>query len=254
MGTCMASRIDLSTVLTLLVSVFWIAAGTITITACNGATDSTEVETSDASSSQDEGEADAGLDASSCKATFPVSQPLSAPCCTEWNVDACGAGLFCAALDGRTQATCYPERSRRHGSTCLADDNCVSDHCDAQTKICNLRPGATCDPGDPCARDGNGVPHDCLEARCTPVPCDPMAQTGCAESEACDLVEATAGCRKVGTAKLGEPCAEYLGLGCRRGLTCVDGACRKICRNDADCTGGGGCLLGGSRPFAFCSM
>jgi hypothetical protein len=63
--------------------------------------------------------------------TFPASQALSGPCCTERGADACGAGLFCAAFDGRTQPTCYPEHSRAEGQTCTEDIQCAGNTCDA---------------------------------------------------------------------------------------------------------------------------
>lgn len=249
MGPRMASRLRSSTAVTLLLSTFGIATGAST--ACDGSAKATEAGPSGAPAPQ--GEADAGTtDEPSCKTTFPVTQPLSAPCCTEWGIDGCGAGLFCAALDGRTQATCYPVRSRRHRETCLADDNCVSEHCDADTKTCNLRPGTSCNPGDPCARDENGVPHTCLESRCTPTPCDPIRQTGCAESETCDLVGETAGCRKVGPSKLGESCYGLAGLPCARGLTC-GGTCSRICSTEADCPNRMSCHRSGPNPFGFCT-
>ena len=66
----------------------------------------------------------------SCKSSHPASQSLSEPCCAERGADACGAGLFCAAFDGRTQTTCYPERSRLDGETCTANAQCVGNTCD----------------------------------------------------------------------------------------------------------------------------
>ena len=55
----------------------------------------------------DAGPADAADD--TCKSAYARSQTLSQPCCTGWGADACGALLFCAAFDGRTQTTCYPD-------------------------------------------------------------------------------------------------------------------------------------------------
>jgi len=66
----------------------------------------------------------------SCKSSYPASQSLSEPCCAERGADACGARLFCAAFDGRTQTTCYPERSRLDGETCTANAQCVGNACD----------------------------------------------------------------------------------------------------------------------------
>ena len=72
-----------------------------------------------------------GTTAGSCAAKFPSSQSLSQPCCAERGADACGAGLFCAAFDGRTQTTCYAEGSRADGQTCTADIQCSGDSCNA---------------------------------------------------------------------------------------------------------------------------
>lgn len=88
-------------------------------------------------------------DAESCKSAHPASQAPSQPCCTEWGADACGAGLFCAAFDGRTQATCYPDRSRLGGASCSADTQCLSNACDA-TQVCKGVPGGKCDPSIGC--------------------------------------------------------------------------------------------------------
>ncbi|MCP4806263.1 MAG: hypothetical protein GY913_05700 [Proteobacteria bacterium] len=56
---------------------------------------------------------------------FPMSQQASEPCEPAHGIDACGAGLFCAALDGRSQPTCYPLYSRQNGESCDDDDNCI---------------------------------------------------------------------------------------------------------------------------------
>src|SRR5690242_15443328 len=63
-------------------------------------------------------QADAGDSGRRCLSS--ASQGLSGPCCPELGIDACGANLFCAAFDGREQATCYPERSRMDGTECTA--------------------------------------------------------------------------------------------------------------------------------------
>ena len=75
-----------------------------------------------------------------------VSQPLSAPCCLELGIDACGAGLFCAAFDGREQATCYPEYSRGAGQECAEDRHCLSQRCNSETAQCDPRDGECTPP------------------------------------------------------------------------------------------------------------
>ena len=85
----------------------------------------------------------------SCKSLHAASQAPSQPCCLDWGSDACGAGLFCAAFDGRTQPTCYPDRSRLGGEDCTADTQCLGNACDA-THVCKGVPGGKCDPAIGC--------------------------------------------------------------------------------------------------------
>jgi hypothetical protein len=60
---------------------------------------------------------------------YPVGQQASQPCCTKHGRDACGANLVCAVMDGRTQPTCYGERSRTVGQSCTVDEVCFSQAC-----------------------------------------------------------------------------------------------------------------------------
>jgi hypothetical protein len=112
-----------------------------------------------------DGGADGGTGAStpdpSCRASYPVSQPLSAPCCVDRGADACGAGLFCAAFDGRTQPTCYPEHSRLVGETCTADVQCQSSACEASGVCSKLAPDGGCATPGGCGTpaDDSGSPH-----------------------------------------------------------------------------------------------
>ncbi len=90
-------------------------------------------------------ESDAASDASSCAVSIPATQNLSQPCCPAWGADACGAGLFCAAFDGRTQFTCYPEHSRADGETCTENIQCVTKVC-GPTQVCGAPPVVTPPP------------------------------------------------------------------------------------------------------------
>jgi hypothetical protein len=95
-----------------------------------------------------------GLDASDATVvtagcSYPKSQGPSMACCPELGADACGASLFCAALDGRTQATCYANYSRLGGQTCTDDAQCASAACD-KSGVCKGVPGGTCDPSIGC--------------------------------------------------------------------------------------------------------
>jgi hypothetical protein len=71
----------------------------------------------------------AGIAMVACDGGIPPSQPLSAECDPDHGQDACGAGLFCAALDGREVPTCYPVGSRLPGEECTASEQCANDLC-----------------------------------------------------------------------------------------------------------------------------
>lgn len=119
----------------------------------------------------------------SCEEMFPASQTASQPCCLDWGIDACGAELTCAALDGRTQPTCYPIYSRQDRQQCTADNQCISGACDMGT--CALSPGATCTPGgQACGPGPNGDtpfycnPQDLDCQQCYPESTDPACTQG----------------------------------------------------------------------------
>src|SRR5215471_12416726 len=80
--------------------------------------------------------------------TIPKSQVLSEPCCPSLGIDACGAELFCAALDGRTQATCYPNHSRHGMQTCTGGVQCLSGVC--ENGYCVSAGGEPCSPSIGC--------------------------------------------------------------------------------------------------------
>lgn len=138
-----------------------------------------------------------------------ASQPLSSPCCEALGVDACGAGLFCAAFDGRTQATCYPERSRADRAACTADVQCLSGSCNKEAGACRSMPRAACDVGSGCASDPAGKRWVCVEAVC----------------------------KQVGDGFVGEICGD--GSDCRSDL-CVSSRC--VMRNCGGGDGRGPCM------------
>ena len=90
------------------------------------------------------------------------SRTMSEPCCPELAIDACGAGLVCAALDGRTQPTCYAESSRLDGSECTDDLLCSSHSCDPEEQRCEASPYAICEVGLGCAPDPSGYERACV--------------------------------------------------------------------------------------------
>ena len=91
----------------------------------------------------------ANADASACSS--PPVQTFSEPCCSSYGADACGAGLFCAAFDGRTRETCYAEHSRLSLETCTEDRQCTSSSCNtvagkcrsSQYELCTTQVGCT---------------------------------------------------------------------------------------------------------------
>jgi hypothetical protein len=80
------------------------------------------------------------------------SRGPSEPCCLDFGVDACGANLFCAAFDGRSQATCYVEGSRTAGEECKESKQCLSGSC-VKSKCAALL-SEKCDPAIGCAQRG----------------------------------------------------------------------------------------------------
>jgi hypothetical protein len=139
----------------------------------------------------------------------PTSQGLSQPCCLAHGVDACGATLFCAAFDGRTQPTCYPERSRLTGESCFEDRHCASGSCHLEAGVCRGIPFADCDPEIGCARDPSGNRYACVADRCEPVG-DGALGAVCESSDDC---EAPFTCGPDHTCMLEGACGEVTGEG-----------------------------------------
>jgi hypothetical protein len=122
-----------------------------------------------------------------CKELFPASQTLSEPCCEEWGVDACGAGLFCAAFDGRKQATCYAENSRRDGEACGADLHCASRSCNVEKAACRSSNYARCDVTIGCAPSLAGDTFWCDDVYNNPPQCSGLlsCNSSCTKNEQC---------------------------------------------------------------------
>lgn len=121
---------------------------------------------------------------------LPRTQVLSQPCCLKHGADACGAELYCAAFDGRSQATCYPEHGRGHKESCLEDKHCESYLCDPNMNQCAAVPGGPCEDALGCGRAGLGDFYFCDEGTCAPSPGqtgDPCGQdTDCAGGGVCE--------------------------------------------------------------------
>lgn len=95
------------------------------------------------------------------------SQGVSQACCLGYGIDACGASLFCAAFDGRTQPTCYAEHSRLDQETCTADNQCASSSCNTTAGACRSLPGSNCSATIGCADDTAGQAYYC-DSVCKP--------------------------------------------------------------------------------------
>ncbi len=122
-----------------------------------------------------ETDSDGGGGAQSCGA-IGKSRGVSQACCLSYGVDACGAGLFCAAFDGRTQPTCYLERSRPDMASCNGERQCVSGTCNATAGKCKSTPLMTCDPAIGCSSDPAGTRYGC-DPRTQPNTCKPIDKT-----------------------------------------------------------------------------
>ena len=66
--------------------------------------------------------------AADCSSIGPARGALMS-CCPALGVDACSPGSYCAALDGRTVATCYLHSSRTGGQQCTQNELCMSQVC-----------------------------------------------------------------------------------------------------------------------------
>jgi hypothetical protein len=178
--------------------------------------------------------------------TQAKSRGPSEACCLDLGVDACGANLFCAAFDGRTQATCYPNSSRKLGEACLANENCVSSLC-TETMRCAPILGEACDVATGCSQLSNSSTTRAIAcegaagaARCGSVSLKACGTTPCATAGQGDICA-------VPSAKIMLPCAS--GLECAQvphseiskcGESGVTGgrAIGGTCTRDSDCGDG----------------
>jgi hypothetical protein len=94
------------------------------------------------------------------------SQQSSAACNPKLGIDACGAGLFCAAFDGRMTPTCYALGSRKAFEACESSNHCASGGCifDGLVGVCQGRLGEACNTRVGCA----GGQLKCVELTCVP--------------------------------------------------------------------------------------
>ncbi len=100
-------------------------------------------------------------DKSASGCSYPQVQTLSEPCCESHGVDACGAGLFCAAFDDRTIGTCYALRTRADLAECSEDEQCQSGQCHPKKKQCLSQQYGVCEVAVGCAENAFGSTTTC---------------------------------------------------------------------------------------------
>lgn len=197
----------------------------------------------------------AGGKANACE----PSRGASESCCLALGIDACGAGLFCAALDGRTTPSCYVERSRLDGEECGADDHCASASCHPQQHRCRMSPGAACEAALGCsdAIDGNQA-CDPSNSRCRPAEgtsgslCEEDAECNvgtCSNTRCTSSADFTCGGQCSGCANPPtSTCATCLNLEAFKGSPCYANAVASPACQPANCSAYYQCLTDGGDP------
>lgn len=200
----------------------------------------------------DGGEGGSGGSAGACE----PGQGLSQTCCLTNGVDACGAGLFCAAFDGQEAATCHAEGSRRDKTSCLEDRHCASGSCNVEAGLCRSGRRSACDPTIGCAPSSTtGAALVCVAETST---CFPLgdgtsgsicaADSDCQSNGAClDNYCVVAGDRTCGGGEGTGPCAinptSESCLECRaKSLECTEG-CTNILKGLIKCVEKEGCVF-----------
>lgn len=191
-------------------------------------------DSSDDSSSDDDDpfeDPDSGRpDPSGC--VEPAAQLLSQPCCLSRGIDACGAGLFCAALDGRTQATCYAEHTRGDGESCTENRQCSSGACNHSEGKCASAPSTHCDLDIGCS-EADGYNYLCVDETCTRsdgelgdacLHTSDCATFACVDNR-CTSGQASARCN------IGADCNVFACVS----HTCTNGELNDPCTTDSDC-------------------
>ena len=195
------------------------------------------------------------------------AQPLSAQCCSSFGPDACGAGLFCAAFDGRTVSTCYENGSRQGMEECTEDFQCATGSCNTAEGrcrsglfgACEFRIGCaaselTCSTQtDTCQLIGDGTigsicgtGDHCNSGRCVRSQCAAPPNWICPDEwiddNICDCTCDTSGvgdpgCSPTTCAPIGWTCGgpRYYDQTCDCGCGIDDPACsRAMCTNFSD--------------------
>jgi hypothetical protein len=123
-----------------------------------------------------------------CGGLGPARGP-SESCCSSFGIDACGAGLLCAALDGRTIPVCYAVGSRMSGQSCTVDGLCVSGACNMTLHECKASVWETCDPSIGCGPAQGGKRASCAMDDYHRLTCQPVG-----DGSPCAVCESDADC------------------------------------------------------------
>lgn len=170
-----------------------------------------------------------GCNSEASGASCPVgpSQGSAEQCCLSYGADACGAGLFCAAFDGRTVPTCYSNGSRRDGQTCTADAQCSSMSCNTMVDACRTA-ASMCDPEIGCAPQ-TGSRRTCVPSNATQGTCQDVGN-GTEGSLCADDTDCTAGRCDASTARCSSGTAPNLGARCSADADCRAPTGMALCR------------------------
>lgn len=185
--------------------------------------------------------------------TEPMGQAAAQPCCPSHGLDACGAGLFCGAFDGRTLPTCYAEGARKDEESCTEDRQCASGSCNTDLELCRSQPETSCDPEIGCAPSKHGTRHTChtFTGACLPVGDGSMAAVceddfDCGEDRPCRNSHC-GGPRICGELTGHGACAtDFLSLACtscRTKSTACGSACGSTWTALQECAAANGCKL-----------
>ncbi|MDB5212769.1 MAG: hypothetical protein JWO86_696 [Myxococcaceae bacterium] len=137
-----------------------IGLGAVALFANGCTTRTTLIQTADGGAAPEE-QADAAVAPDPAACAYPKAQGPTAPCCESFGIDACGAKLACAALEGREIAVCYLEHSIESGKPCTNDRLCSSSSCVGGVCAYDYDcpgPKATCSP------DAHGKTRVCTPA------------------------------------------------------------------------------------------
>lgn len=211
------------------------------------------------------GPADAGV---APDAGAPIEPPLPPPCDPIRN-DGCAGDRVCRVQRGCQPAPATPrglDEACRVGEcgpglSCLRLTATASAAC---ARLCDVERGAGCGdlPGErECRfRIGDTAYGACSEL---PPPCNPIRQTPCEPTEACQPFLRRTGarelrCQPAGAQPRGAPCGVEEGS-CERGTACIAAAdgrratCRAFCERNADCPPPEQCTGSVEEPrFNFC--